>query len=146
MFTLGFPGGSDGKESTCDAGELGFITGLGRSPGGGNAAHSSILAWRIPWTEKPGGLQSWGRRVGHDSETKHRCVSAQLLSRVWLCDSMDCCLPGSSVYGIIKARIIGMGWYFLLQGIFLIQGWNLHLLHLLHWQADSLSLSHLGSP
>ena len=31
------------------------------------AAHSSILAWRIPWTEEPGGLQSTGsKRVGHD--------------------------------------------------------------------------------
>ena len=33
----------------------------------GVAAHSSILAWRIPWTEEPGGLQSMGsQRVGHD--------------------------------------------------------------------------------
>ena len=32
----------------------------------GMATHSSILAWRIPWTEGPGGLQSMGRRVGHD--------------------------------------------------------------------------------
>ena len=33
----------------------------------GMATHSSILAWRIPWTEKPGGLQSMGsQRVGHD--------------------------------------------------------------------------------
>jgi len=31
------------------------------------ATHSSILAWRIPWTEEPGGLQSMGlQRVGHD--------------------------------------------------------------------------------
>ena len=30
------------------------------------ATHSSILAWRIPWTEEPGGLQSRGHRVGHD--------------------------------------------------------------------------------
>ena len=31
------------------------------------ATHSSILAWRIPWTEEPGGLQSmWSHRVGHD--------------------------------------------------------------------------------
>ena len=30
------------------------------------ATHSSILAWRIPWTEELGGLQSTGRRVGHD--------------------------------------------------------------------------------
>ena len=32
--------------------------------GKGMATHSSILAWRIPWTGEPGGLQSWGRRVG----------------------------------------------------------------------------------
>ena len=33
----------------------------------GMAIRSSILAWRIPWTEKPGGLQSmWSQRVGHD--------------------------------------------------------------------------------
>ena len=33
----------------------------------GMATHSSILAWRIPWTEEPGGLQSMGsQRVGHD--------------------------------------------------------------------------------
>ena len=43
------------------------------------ATHSSILAWRIPWTEDPGGLQSTGsQRVGHDSATKqkqtHVCV------------------------------------------------------------------------
>ena len=43
------------------------IPGSGRSPGGGMATHSSILAWRSPWTEKPGGLQSMGsQRVGHD--------------------------------------------------------------------------------
>ena len=35
--------------------------------GDGNATHSSILAWRIPWTEEPGGLWSMGlQRVGHD--------------------------------------------------------------------------------
>ena len=55
---VGFPGGSDDKESTCNAGDLGPIPRLGRSPGGGVATHSSILAWRISWTEEPGGLQS----------------------------------------------------------------------------------------
>ena len=36
------------------------------------ATHSSILAWKIPWTEKPGGLQSMGsQRVGHDWVAKH---------------------------------------------------------------------------
>ena len=44
----GFPGGSDGKESTCNAGDLSSIPGLGRCPGGVMETHSSILAWRIP--------------------------------------------------------------------------------------------------
>jgi len=36
------------------------------------AIHSSILAWKIPWTEEPDGLQSMGlQRVGHDLATKH---------------------------------------------------------------------------
>ena len=43
----GVPGGSDGKESTCNARDLDLIPGLGRSPGGGHGNHSSILAWRI---------------------------------------------------------------------------------------------------
>ena len=41
----GFPGGSDGKEHACSAGDTGLIPGSGRSPGEGNGYHSSILAW-----------------------------------------------------------------------------------------------------
>ena len=52
---------------TGDARDTGSIPGSGGSSGGGNATHSSILAWRIPWTEEPGGLQSPGsQRVGHN--------------------------------------------------------------------------------
>ena len=47
-----------GKESACNAGDPGSIPGPGRSPEGGMATHSGILAWRIPWTEEPGGLWS----------------------------------------------------------------------------------------
>ena len=43
-----FPGGSDGKESACNAGDLGLIPALGRSPAESMVSHSSILAWRIP--------------------------------------------------------------------------------------------------
>ena len=48
----------------------------------GTAAHSSILARRIPWTEGPGGLQSiWSQRVGHDEETHiHTCIIHFFLS------------------------------------------------------------------
>ena len=55
----GFPGGSDSKESACNARDPDSIPGLGRSPGEGMATHSSILAWRIPWTEEPGGYSPW---------------------------------------------------------------------------------------
>ena len=108
----GFPHSSLGKESACNAGDLGSILGSGRSPGEeigypiqyswpslvahtvknpptmretwvwslgwdepleeGMATHSSILAWRIPWTEEPGGIQSMGsQRVRHNWATKH---------------------------------------------------------------------------
>ena len=43
-----------------DIRESGSIPGLGRSPGEENGNPLSILAWRIPWTEEPGGLQSMG--------------------------------------------------------------------------------------
>ena len=64
----GFPGGSDGKESACSAGDPGWISESGRFPGEENG-FSSILAWRIPWAE-PAGLQSKGsQRVGHNQAT-----------------------------------------------------------------------------
>ena len=45
---VGFSGGSDGKKSTCNMGDLGLIPGLGRSPGGGHDIYCNILVWRIP--------------------------------------------------------------------------------------------------
>ena len=82
MYSVIFPGGLDGKESAYNAGDLGLIPGSGRfpgaaaaaaakslqscptlcdpidgSPGNGNSLHlASILAWKIPWMEEPGGL------------------------------------------------------------------------------------------
>ena len=64
---MDFPGGSDSKASAYNVGDLGSIPGSGRSPGEGNGNPLSILAWKIPWTEKPGRLQSMGsQRVGRD--------------------------------------------------------------------------------
>ena len=63
----GFPGGSDGKESVCNAGDLGLNPGQEDTLEKQMAAHSSILAWRIPWTEEAGGLQPTGsQRVRHN--------------------------------------------------------------------------------
>ena len=57
FYTLmGFPSGSVGKKSSCNAGDSGSIPGLVRSLEKEMATHSSILAWRIPWTEEPGRL------------------------------------------------------------------------------------------
>ena len=54
-----FLNGSDSKESACSAGDPGSIPGSRRSPGEGNGNPLQYLAWRMPWTEKPGGLHSW---------------------------------------------------------------------------------------
>ena len=117
--------------------------------------HSSTLAWRIPWTEKPGRLQSTGlQRVGHDWATS-LLLSFTLKFSMWLwihwkwkkvktkvtklcptlCDPPGCSLPGSSVHGILQARILE--WVAipfsrecsLLQGIFPSQGSNPGLPH-----------------
>ena len=64
----GLPGGSDGKESSCNAGGLHSIPGLGSSPWR-RAWQLSPVFWlgESPWTEKSGGLQSMGsQRAGHD--------------------------------------------------------------------------------
>ena len=64
---LGFPCSSVSKESACSIGDRGSTPGLGRSPGEGNGNPLSILAWKISWTQEPGGLHSMGpQRVGHD--------------------------------------------------------------------------------
>ena len=83
---MGFPGGSEGKASACSAGDLGFIPGWGRSPGGGSGTQSSVLAREVPWTEEPGGLQSTGsQRAGHDWATNtHRERALNFVLKVFL--------------------------------------------------------------
>ena len=66
LATRGFPGGSEVKASACNAGDPGSIPGREDPLEKEMVTHSSILAWRIPWTEEPGRLQSTGsKRVGH---------------------------------------------------------------------------------
>ena len=67
---MGFPGGSDGKASACNAGDPGSIPGWEDPLEKETATHSSTLAWKIPWTEEPGRLQSMGsQRIRHDWAT-----------------------------------------------------------------------------
>ena len=98
------------------------------------ATHSSVLTWRIPRTGEPGGLPSMGsHRVGHDWSDLAAAAAAwgekvwqiQRLKEIseprvqnevkWsevaqscptLCDPMDCSLPGSSLHGILQARVL----------------------------------------
>ena len=69
--SVGFPDGSVVKNPPTNAGDAGSIPGSGRSPGDGNGNHSSILAWRIPWMEELGGLQSTGCKESDTTERLH---------------------------------------------------------------------------
>ena len=61
MKWTGFPGGSAGKESTCNAGDQGSIPGLGRSPGEGNRPPTPVF-----WPGEFHGQSMGSQRVGHD--------------------------------------------------------------------------------
>ena len=67
---LGFPGGSDNKKSACNVGDLGWSLGQEVPLEKGMVTHSSILAWKIPWTEELGKLESMRlQRVRHNWAT-----------------------------------------------------------------------------
>ena len=61
---LGFPSGSAGKESTCNAGDLGLIPGLGRFPGEGNGYPLQYSGLRLPWTV----YSPWGHKESDTTE------------------------------------------------------------------------------
>ena len=63
--------GSDSKESACNAGDWSLIPGSGRSLGEENTTNSSILAWKIPWTEEAGGYSPWGCKESDRTEHTH---------------------------------------------------------------------------
>ena len=76
-----FPCGSAGKEFACNAGDLGLIPGLGDPLEKGKATHSSILAWRIPWTSP------WGLRESDTTEWLSLSLSgvwSYLPSALWV--------------------------------------------------------------
>ena len=68
-----------GAGDTRDVKGVGLIPGSGRSLEEGQATHSSILAWRIPWTKEPGGLQPRGHTESDTTEaTWHTCLRVAL--------------------------------------------------------------------
>ena len=85
---------------------------------------------------------SWkARKIKEQSETSV-CVCMYVLDCVGVCKSMDYSRPGSSVHGILQARILKRVAIFYSRGIFPTQGLNLHLLHLLHWRVEFSPLCH----
>ena len=71
---------------------------------------------------------------------------AQLLIRVQLFEALRTVAHQAPLSMGFPRQEYEVGCHFLLQGIFQTKGWNLYLLQLLHWQADSSPLGHLGSP
>ena len=68
---MGFSGGSDGKESSHNVGDLDSIPGLGTAPGGGHGNPLQYSCLENPMDREPGGLQSMGsQRVGHNLATE----------------------------------------------------------------------------
>ena len=94
------PGGSAAKNQPANTGDTGSIPGSGRSPGKEITTHSSVLAWEIPWTEEPGGLQFLGsQRIGHNLANKQQQPACQqppthLISTGWKKHKLKSRLPG----------------------------------------------------
>ena len=65
---MGFPSHSQAKNQPANAGDVGSVLGSGRSPGEGNGNPLQYSCWEIPWTEKPGGLQSMGHKESDTTE------------------------------------------------------------------------------
>ena len=81
-----------------DTRDVGLIPGLGLPLEEGIATHSSTLAWRIPWTEEPGGLQSMGsQRVRHDWAQAHTHMHTYPYICSPICISISALQIGSSV-------------------------------------------------
>ena len=105
IHLLGIPGGSDSKASAYNAGDLDSVPGLGRSPGEehGNPLQYSYLENpmdRGPWWATVHGVaKSW-------TATEHILLFVGVLRVVSNCDPVDCSPPGSSIHGILQARIL----------------------------------------
>jgi len=112
----------------------------------GMATHSRVLAWRIPWTEEPDGLQSMGSQSQMQLTLSLSWLyMLRLVSRSCptLCDPKDWSPPGSSVHGDSPGKNTRVGCHALLQGIFPTQGSNPGLPYC---RRILYHLNHQGSP
>ena len=106
----GFPGGSDGKESTCNAGDLGLTPELGRSPGEGSGYPLQYSGLENSMTEELHSLQSMGsQRVRHYwvtfTFTLLLCILDSTIwavtTKQWLCPKFDCFLAANEKHQVL---------------------------------------------
>ena len=92
------------KESACNAGDLDLIPESGNPLEKEMATHSSIIDWKISWTEEPGGLQSMGsQRVGHNRVTNTYLLSPKSKGMSFMWDSPH----RVSLHGLLVTRDFG---------------------------------------
>ena len=86
QFYLGFPGGSDGKESACNAEDAGSVPGSGRPPGGGNGNPLQYSCLKNSTDKEPGGYSSWGHKELDTTEQLTRLNITESYSKIlsWL--------------------------------------------------------------
>ena len=140
---LGFPCGSADKESTCNVGDLGLIPGLGRSPGEANSYPLQYSGLEISMDCIVHGVAKSRTQLSNFKKKECVCVSLAVsnsFATPWIVAHQVLC-PWNS-----PGKNTGVGFHFLLQGIFPAQGLNPHLLCLRHCQVDSLPLCYLESP
>ena len=106
---MGFPSGSDGKESVCNAEDPGLIPGSGRSPGEGNGNTPVFLPGKFHGLRSLAGYSPWGTKESDLTEWHtHQRTSILAANKSWfvvvfellcptLCDPMDCGMPGFPV-------------------------------------------------
>ena len=97
------PGGSEGKASACNAGDLSSIPGSGRSPGEEMATHSSIPAWKVRWQRSLENYSLWGCR---ESDMTERLIVAENLTG----SSLECEWPGGQGFPGKANRSCSPGW------------------------------------
>ena len=127
---MGFPGGLGGKESVCNVGDLGWEDPLEH----GNPLQYSCL-------ENPHGQRSlvdyspWGCKESGTTEHLSTAQRIHFCMRVWSVQPHGLYSTRLLCPWVSPGRNTGVGCHFLLQGIFLTQGSNPHLVCLQHWQA-----------
>ena len=166
-FIKGFPCGSARKESACNAGDLGLIPGLVRSPWEGkgypllysdlkNSLNCLVRGVAKSQTQLSNFLFTVFIEVELFASSQYFWVLSMLLSCIAFNLCVLCSVDRSCLTLCDPTRFLcpwnfpgkntGAGCCFLLQRIFLTQRLNPFLFHFLHWQVDSLPPCHLGSP